>query len=252
MAVNNWEFLRQEMTTRNIHILIADDHAMFCDALRDLLEREADFHVVGRACDGKEVIRQVAKLKPDLLLLDLSMPGMSGVEAMRAFVENGVKVRTLILAATVDRSQLIEVLRLGARGIVMKDSATPMLFKAIRTVMNGQYWISHDGVADLIDSLRTAPRDNGSETHVKGGVQLSARELEIVEAIVDGCTNKDIAKTFSLSEQTVKHHLTNIFSKIGVSNRLELALFAMHNRLQPWRAMMKPSPSSSAQAQDCA
>ena len=213
-----------------IRILIADDHAMFRDALRNLLEAERGLCVVGEARDGREVLDRVGELKPDVLLLDLALPQMSGIEVLRELSELPVDIRTIVLTAAIERGQLVDALKLGARGVILKEMATQLLFKGIRAVMAGQYWVGHDGVVDLVNSLRAAaalPRDsrNGSDS------RLSKRELEIVDAIVDGCTNKDIAKKFSLSEQTVKHHLTKIYHKVGVTNRLELALYAMNHQL---------------------
>jgi two-component system nitrate/nitrite response regulator NarL len=220
---------------QSIRILIADDHMMFCDALRNLLEQEPDFAVAGIINDGKDVLRLVAKLKPDLLILDLAMPGITGLDVLQKLSDSGIGVCTMVLAASVNPSQYVELVRLGARGFVLKDQTTELLFKAIRAVMAGEYWIGHAGVAEMIDQLRTGGEHTDSRED-DDALPLSPREVEIMASVADGCTNKEIAKTFSLSEQTVKHHLTRIFAKMGVSNRLELAVFAMqHHRMQPAR-----------------
>jgi DNA-binding NarL/FixJ family response regulator len=218
---------------QNVRILIADDHPMFRDALRNLLEQEPGYHVVGEAADGGEVIEKVEELKPDLLLLDVAMSQMSGLEILRSLSALSIDVRIIVLTGAIKRSQVAEVLKFGARGVILKEMATALLFKGIRAVLAGEYWVGRSDVAELVDSLRAGTVAGGPEAVSGNGFRLSPRELKVVAAIVEGCTNKDIARKFSLSEQTVKHHLTNIYAKVGVSNRLELAFFALHHKLTP-------------------
>jgi two-component system nitrate/nitrite response regulator NarL len=210
-----------------VRILIADDHPIFRDGLRKLLESEPGMVVAGVANDGAEAVNLVRELKPDILLLDLAMPRLPGLETLRELASSKAPVRTIILTAAIENAQIVEALQLGARGIVMKESATAMMLKSIRSVMDGQYWVGHESVSSLVDALRgTAASTPGPK---KFG--LTARELEVIATIVAGYANKDIAQKFGISEQTVKHHLTNIFDKLGVSNRLELALFAVNHHL---------------------
>jgi DNA-binding NarL/FixJ family response regulator len=186
--------------------------------------------VIGEAANGEEAVTLARQLKPDILLLDLSMPHTPGLEALRELGTAATPVRTLLLTAAIERPQILEALQLGARGVVLKESATQLLLKGIRAVMDGHYWVGHDSVSDLVKTLRDlAP--SGVEDPRKKKFGLTPRELEIVSAIVAGYNNKDIAQKFSISEQTVKHHLTNIFDKLGVSSRLELALFAVNHSL---------------------
>ncbi len=210
-----------------IRILIADDHPIFRDGLRKLLEAEPGFEVVGEAADGVEAIKLVQQLKPDILLLDLAMPRLPGLETLRELTSVDWSVRTIILTAAIEKPQIVEALQLGARGVVMKESATAMMLKSIRSVMDGEFWVGRESVSSLVTLLR----ESVAVPQKPKRFGLTSRELEVVAAIVSGYTNKDIAQKFSISEQTVKHHLTSIFDKLGVANRLELALFAVNNRL---------------------
>jgi len=212
-----------------VRLVIADDHTIFRDGLRRLLESEPEFQVVGEAADGTEAIAMIQQVKPDILLLDLAMPKMPGLETLRELSTSGSPVRVILLTAAIEKRQIVEALQMGARGVVMKDSATQLLLKSIRTVMNGQFWVGREAVGDMVQYLRDrAATDAPSPGKAYG---LTRRELEILGTIVAGLSNKEIAHKFSLSEDTVKHHLTNIFDKVGVSSRLELALFAINNKI---------------------
>ncbi len=214
---------------RTTRILIADDHPIFRDGLRKLLESEPGFQVVGEASDGDEAVAMATSHRPDVLLLDLAMPRLPGLGALREMGTAAGSVRTILLTAAIEKDEIIAALQLGARGVVLKQAATDLLFKSIRSVMDGQYWVGREAVADLVQTLRILAAETPGQRQKTFG--LTKRELEIVGAIVEGLTNKEIAKKFGLSEDTVKHHVTNIFNKLGVSTRLEVAMFAIHNKL---------------------
>jgi two-component system, NarL family, nitrate/nitrite response regulator NarL len=222
--------LMDKVAVKTTRILLADDHAIFRDGLRRLLESEPEFQVIGEAADGAEAIIKTRELEPDLLLLDLAMPRIPGLEALRELTRGGSPdTKIILLTAAIEKNQIVEALQIGARGIVMKEAATQLLFKSIRSVMAGQFWVGRESVGDMVQYLREK-----TESQLPAGGRsygLTRREMEIVAAIVAGLTNKEIAKKFTLSEDTVKHHLTNIFNKVGVSSRLELALFAINHRL---------------------
>ena len=210
-----------------IRILIADDHAILRDGLRRLLEAEAGFEVVGEAASGQAAVHMVAELNPDVLLLDLAMPDGSGLEVLRTLHQIRARVRTILLTAGIERDEIVEALQLGARGLVLKHSATPLLHKCIRAVMAGEYWLGHDRIPDLIQAIRSL----GPSAPVSPARTLTERELKVIAAVVEGATNREIAEKLGMSEQTVKNHLSHIYDKVGVSNRLELALFAIHHKL---------------------
>ena len=217
--------------SQSTKILIADDHPIFRDGLRRLLESERGFKVVGEACDGFEAVDFVRKLKPEILLLDLAMPRRHGLEALREISNSHAgPVRVILLTAAAEREQIVEALQLGARGVVLKDCGTEILMKSIRSVLAGEYWVGREPVSNLMAYLRGL-MDSSTKISRQRRFGLTPRELDIVSAVVAGFANKEIAEHFKISEDTVKHHLSNIFDKTGVSTRLELALFAVNQAL---------------------
>ena len=213
-----------------VRILIADDHPIFRDGLKRLLESEHDLKVIGEACDGIEAVNFVRKLRPEILLLDLAMPHRAGLEALRDISADNFPVRVILLTAAAEKEQIVEALQLGARGVVLKDSATQILLKSIRAVMQGEYWVGRESVSNLVQYLRSLV-DSSSTASRGRRYGLTPRELEIISAVVAGYANKEVAEHFKISEDTVKHHMSNIFDKVGVSTRLELALFAVNQSL---------------------
>src|SRR5580698_11520827 len=213
-----------------IRILLADDHPVVRIGVRNMLQSDEAFDVVGEAEDGDDAITQTLELEPDILLLDLAMPRLPGLEAMRAIMTKSPRVKILLLTSTITTQQVIEALQIGARGIILKDSVAGDLSQALRAVLGGDYWIGGERVANLLKALQELQAQAAAVPERKT-YGLTPRELEVVTCIVEGCSNRDIAKQFSISEETVKRHLSNVFDKTGVSTRLELALFAIAHKL---------------------
>jgi two-component system nitrate/nitrite response regulator NarL len=228
---------------RAVRVVLADDECMFRASLRQLLavppsvvrdvyavDVGSGFEVVGEAGTGEETIEVVHSAQPDLLLLDLSMPRLSGLDALRAIGSSCEATRTIILSGGLDKSQLLMAIQLGARGVVLKDCATELLFEAMTRVMAGQSWVGQTLIGDLMDVVRNLPHQSaGAARNQPFG--LTPREREVLSLVVAGCANKEIAQRFSVSEETIKHHLTRMFDKVGAANRLELAMTATRNGL---------------------
>jgi DNA-binding NarL/FixJ family response regulator len=200
-----------------VRIAVIDDHPIFRDGLRRLLESEPGFAVVAEGADGLDAIRIAREVRPDVLLLDVAMPRMDGVNALSAPELTAIKV--IVLTAGLTERQAAKVVELGARGIVLKESATRLLVDSIRGVTAGRVMIAPDVAAALAQA--------GDASRGARPYRLTAREVEIVHAIADGRSNREIADALGISLQTVKHHLTSVFDKTGTSSRLELALVAL-------------------------
>ena len=210
-----------------IRILVADDHAIFRDGLRKLLEVADDVQIVGEASNGVECTKMLAKLKPDILLLDLRMPEKDGLGVLEEVNFDALPTRVIVLTAAEDDRDVVRAMRLGARGVVLKQSASDLLLKSIRKVHDGEIWLDNRMTAEVIDAFKKSS-ESGQRREKP---LLSEREKEIVQLVAQGFRNREIGEKLFISEQTVKNHLHNIFDKLGVSDRLELALYAIHHRL---------------------
>ena len=210
-----------------IRIVIADDHPIFRDGLRKLLDTEDDMQIVGEVSDGKECMTMIGKLKPDILLLDLRMPEKDGLTLLEEMNFDSLPTRVIVLTATEDDRDVVRAMRLGARGVVLKQSATDLLIKSIHKVYGGEIWLDKRMTAEVMKAF--AKSAEGGPRRDKP--LLSDREKEIVQLVAQGFRNREIGEKLFISEQTVKNHLHNIFDKLGVSDRLELALYAIHHRI---------------------
>jgi two-component system nitrate/nitrite response regulator NarL len=235
--------LSKTPSVRPARVVLSDDECLFRASLRQLfavpppvikdvygVDVGAGFEVVGEAESGEDTVRVVRSVRPDLLLLDLRMPRMSGLDALRELTPIDDTLRTILLAGTIDRPQLLTAVHLGVRGLLLKDATTEVLFEAIACVLAGRYWLGQTLVTDLLEVVRPLIQSS----RAAGGsltFGLTPREREVLTLIVAGYANKDIARECAVSEETIKHHLTRMFDKVGVSNRLELAMAATERGL---------------------
>jgi two-component system nitrate/nitrite response regulator NarL len=208
---------------QTIRILVAAEQPAFRNALRKVLEQEADIEVVGEAPDVPSAL--------DILLVDFTLCQSSEASNSHGVRLSQASFRTMMMVGSTERAPVLEAFRLGARGVVQKESVPRLWYESIRKVVSGEYWLGSESTAILIRALRELlPENSGIASPRRFG--LTRRELEIVDLIALGRSNKQIGLEFSICERTVKHHLTNIFSKLGVSSRLSLALYARDNRIQ--------------------
>jgi DNA-binding NarL/FixJ family response regulator len=219
-----------------IRIVVADDHPIFRDGLCRLLALEPDFEVVAQAQDGRQVLDVLQQHEPDILLLDLKMPGLDGLATLQRLQTSRHKTRVIVLTASEDKNEFIQAMKLGTSGIVLKQSATELLIKSIRKVHAGEIWLDSHTTAAVMRQFATGADEvptgvPSSSNRERERSLLSQREREIVALVAQGFKNKEMAEKMFISEQTVKNHLHNIFDKLGVSDRLELALYAIHNNL---------------------
>jgi two-component system, NarL family, nitrate/nitrite response regulator NarL len=210
-----------------IRVLVADRHQLFREGLRLMLEADPGIRVIGEASDGMEAAELARTLKPDVMLLDHRFPPCSARETLELVGQLSFETRTLILATKAEECEILELLQGGASGFVLKESSSQLLRKSIHSVMAGQYWITRHGITKLVQELIREPHNRAARSTTPNW-GLTLRENQIVSEIVAGSTNKQIAESLNLSEQTVKHHLTSIFDKVGASSRLELALMVRH------------------------
>jgi len=218
--------------SHRIRILIADDHLLFRDGVRKLLSAVPDFNVVAEAGHGDEVLEMTARHQPDVVLLDLSMPGQDGLVTLQRLRSAHPDVKVILLTSSEERDEMLQAVRFGTAGIVQKSTPTELLIKSIRKVHAGEMWLDRSTTAEVVRQFASKndvpKRITGRE---RESSSLSTREREIVGLVAQGYKNKEMAEKMFISEQTVKNHLHNIFDKLGVSDRLELALYAIHNNL---------------------
>ena len=215
--------------SEKIRVLLVDDHALFRGGVKALLQRHDDFEVLDEAGDGLEGIKRARSLKPDVVLLDLHMPGISGLEAVKVINEEIPGVRVLMLTVSEDAQDLMEALRAGASGYLLKNIETDALLDAIRRAAEGDSVVSPQMTAKLVQGVRGQSRGN---TQVERD-RFSPRERDILNGLAQGGSNKEIARTLDLAESTVKIHVQNIFKKLGMTSRVQVALYAAEHGFGP-------------------
>ena len=209
-----------------ISLVLADDHPIILDGLEMLFRAEQDFQVLARCVNGEETIQAVRQHRPDILILDIRMPGKDGLAVLREVKKDSLPTRAVLLTVGLDEDDLLEAIRLGVRGVVLKEMAPQMLVQCVRKVHAGGQWLEKRSVGRALEKMLL--REAG-ERQVAG--VLTPRELEIVRMVAAGLRNKEIAESLSISEGTVKIHLHHIYEKLHLGGRLELALYAQERGL---------------------
>jgi DNA-binding NarL/FixJ family response regulator len=209
-----------------IRLVLADDHPIVLDGLEGLFRLEPDFAVVARAGNGAAALVAVQEHQPDVLILDLRMPELDGLGVLRELKRLEIPTHVVLLAADLEEDEVLEALRLGVRGIVLKDLAPQMLVECVRKVHGGEPWLQQQMSGRAIETLL---RRDAASRDTKSG--LTPRETEIVRMVASGLGTAEMAKGLSISEGTVKIHLHNVYKKLGVQNRVELVLYAQSKKL---------------------
>jgi len=230
--------MEQRHRTPRIRIAIVDRHPIFRDALKRLFELEPDFNVVGEGASTVDALRIVSATRPDVLLLDVAPPKVDGLAVLARFPQ--ATTRVILLAAAIGEDDVVRALQLGARGVILKGSTTRFLIDGIRAVRDGRYVVGSDVIENLAHVLST------TRAQVRTPFGLTPREFEISVTVAAGATNREVAQNLSISIQTVKHHLTNIFEKTRVSTRLELMVFAINHDFISGRRSPVPEHAKEA------
>jgi DNA-binding NarL/FixJ family response regulator len=211
---------------KRIRIVLADDHPIVLDGLEQLFGTEPDIEVVARATNAEAALRALEEFKPDVLVLDLAMPGHDGLWVMQQATARGLQSRIVLLTAHVDEAQLLEAVRLEVAGLVLKEMAPRLLVECVRKVHGGEKWLERHLIARAMDRKSSRDRELNRLTTL-----LTARELEIVRLAAEGLRNREIAERLTITEGTVKIHLHNIYEKLGVTGRGQLILTATREGL---------------------
>jgi two-component system nitrate/nitrite response regulator NarL len=214
-----------------LRILLVDDHTLFRSGVRALLARQADFEVVGEAADGLEGVKRAKELHPDVVLMDLDMPGISGREALKMLLEELPDMPVLMLTVSEASEDLLGTLQSGAKGYLLKNIDAEYFVDSIRRVARGEAVVAPQMTGKLVAGLKGGPREAPAGASDKD--KLSAREREILALLARGASNKEIAREFLLAESTVKIHVQNILRKLNLSSRVQAAVFAVESGLAP-------------------
>ena len=218
------------LNPRKLRIVIVDDHTLFREGLRNILDMEDDIEVVADVESAEDIVELVWRARPDVLLLDIRMPSGNGLDAVPAVLRISPSTNVLVLTASDEREEHVRAFKLGAKGVILKDSARQTLMQAIRSVYRGETWVDSRMSGVLVEELSHGGGDTDRPgSRLENG--LTERELEIVRLVASGYKNKEVGATLTISERTVKTHLTNIFQKLGVRDRVGLVMYALRNGL---------------------
>lgn len=215
--------------SNKINLLIADDHSMVRQGLKQILELEKDIVVTAQASNGNEAVRLAKEHKPDIILMDINMPGINGLQAIKEIKQEKLPSKVIVLTIHEDREYLFKTLQMGAEGYVLKDAEPAVLIEAIRNVYNGQSYIQPNMTKELVKEFN---RVTLHEKEKSDENNLTSREIEVLELIAEGMINKEIAKKLYISEKTVKNHVSNIFKKLDVSDRTQAAIYAFKHNMK--------------------
>lgn len=215
------------MSSKNITVLIVDDHALMREGLKKILELDDDIDVIGQAGDGEESIEKIVELNPDVVLLDINMPKVNGIEVLRRVKDLGIDCKIIMLTIHDDREYLQETIKIGANGYVLKDSDADSLIKAIKDVVKGKTYIQPSIATLLVEEMKEEDDEVTKKIN-----SLTKREYEVLTVIAEGLNNREIAERLFISEKTVKNHVSNIFRKLEVNDRIQAAIFAYKNNIK--------------------
>jgi len=217
------------MGALRVKVALVDDHTLFREGIKRILSLEPDIEIVGEAVDGEEVLLLLNHCRPDVLLLDIKMEKINGLQILPQIVGQYPQLKVIVLTAQISQAESVRAIKDGARGIILKHAASEFLIKGIRKVFDGELWADTSTMTRVVESLSSKYR--GERDSEKDRKELSQREKEVVGLVASGYRNKEIANKLFISEQTVKTHLSNVFQKLEINDRLELALYAMRNGL---------------------
>ena len=209
-----------------IRLVIADDHQLLLDGLENLLQAEKDFRVVARCLDGEHTVKAVLKHKPDILVLDIRMPKLSGLKVLEELKKERLGTKAVLYTGELDQEELADAVRLGVRGLVLKDLAPRLLVQCIREVYAGELWLEKRSVTSALEKLL-----KGEAGKLQAAEVLTPRQIEIVKQVASGMHNTEVAKRLFISEGTVKVHLHNIYEKLHIDSRLKLSRYAQQKGL---------------------
>lgn len=217
------------MKSNKILVMIADDHSLMREGLKQILELEEGIAVIAQAGNGEEVIQKAQEYKPDVILMDINMPKMNGIEALRRLKDIGLDSKIIMLTIHDDREYLYETIKIGANGYVLKDADSDTLIKAIFDVFKGKSYIQPSISELLVNEINPSGSKSIESKQIDS---LTRREYEVLVLIAEGLNNREIAERLFISEKTVKNHVSNIFKKIGVSDRVQAAIFTYRNNIK--------------------